>query len=190
MISDEENEHTFKSDDFSKKKLSGRSFSDCSFEGCDFTESDLRSTRFNSCLFKNCNFTLTKIDGCRLQDVHFIETKILGVDFYKCDPAFFSVRFNDGFLQYCNFSDLNMKRSSFKGCKLKECHFTNTVLKEANFMESDLLGTIFHDCDLSAANFTGAFNYNINPQTSRIKKAKFTLPEALSLLSHFEVIIK
>jgi fluoroquinolone resistance protein len=103
---------------------------------------------------------------------------------------FFSASFKNGFLQYCNFSDLNMKRTSFSKCMIKECHFTNTSLQEADFTEADLTGTIFHSCDLSKADFSGASSYAIAPLTNKIKKAKFTLPDALALLSHFDVIMK
>jgi uncharacterized protein YjbI with pentapeptide repeats len=113
----------------------------------------------------------------------------MGIGFYKCDKTFFSANFKNCQINYCNFSDLNMKSSSFDGSKLKENDFTNTVLKGADFKNVDLSGTVFHNCDLSNADFSSAVQYDINPNTNKIKKAKFSLPEATGLLQAFDITI-
>lgn len=179
----------FKSEDFSKKSLENYVFTSCSFNSCDFSESILRNAKFCSCTFENCNLSNFKLDGCRFQDVHFVDCKIVGAEFFKCEKTFFSIFFRKCLLQYCNFSDLNMKNTTFNESKLKECHFTNTSLIGADFTEVDLSGTIFHNCDLSKADFSSAIRYDIDPQTNKIKKAKFSLPEAVGLLRGFDIII-
>lgn len=178
-----------KSEDFSKKSLEGYVFVSCSFNSCDFSESILRHAKFCACTFVNCNLSLPKLDGCRFQDAQFIECKIVGAEFFKCEKTFFSVSFKKCLLQYCNFSDLNMKNASFNGSHLKENHFSNTFLSGANFTDVDLSGTIFHNCDLCKADFSSATRYDINPQTNKIKKAKFSLPEAIGLLRGFDITI-
>jgi fluoroquinolone resistance protein len=178
-----------KSENFSKKSLNGSSFAECTFDNCDFTESGLRNAQFYQCIFVNCNLSLMKLDGCRLQEGRFLGCKIVGAEFFKCDQTFFSVEFKNCVLQYCNFSDLNMKNARFAGSKLKECHFTSTVLTGADFAEVDLTGTVFHNCDLSRADFSQSISYQIDPQTNKIKKAKFSLPEAVGLLSAFDITI-
>lgn len=182
-------ERIFKSKNFSSYQWNGKFFLDCSFENCNFTKSVWQNAKFIGCSFSNCNISLIKLDGCRLQDVKFVDCKIVGADFFKCDPAFFSIACLKSFLQYSNFSDLNMKRISFEKCKLKECHFSNALLMEGSFKETELPGTIFHHCDLSKADFSSASQYNINPETNKIKKAKFSLPEAIGLLRGFDIII-
>lgn len=87
----------------------------------------------------------------------------------------------------CNFSNLKMKGANFQGCRLKECYFTETHLSEANFQECSLEGSFFHQCDLTKADFRGAEHYRIDPQTNKIRKARFSLPEAVSLLHHFDI---
>jgi uncharacterized protein YjbI with pentapeptide repeats len=82
-----------------------------------------------------------------------------------------------------------MKNSSFKGSKLKDSHFTKTILKGADFSDVDLSATIFHNCDLCNADFSTAVHYDIDPQMNKIKKAKFSFPEAAGLLRVFDVII-
>ena len=176
-------------EDFSKKSLENHVFTGCTFNSCHFSECILRNTKFCTCTFANCNLSLIKLDGCRFQDSNFIDCKIVGAEFFKCERTFFSARFKNCLLQYCNFSDLNMKNSSFNGIKLMENHFANTCLNGADFSSVDLSGTIFHNCDLSKADFSTAMHYDIDPRTNKIKKAKFSLPEAIELLRGFDITI-
>jgi uncharacterized protein YjbI with pentapeptide repeats len=129
------------------------------------------------------------MEGCRFQDIQFLECKIVGAEFFKCEKTFFSAQFSRSMLHYCNFSDLNLKGIRFSECKLKDCYFTQTCLIEARFADVDLSGTVFHNSDLSKADFSSASNYDIDPRTNKIKKAKFSLPEAVGLLRGFDINI-
>lgn len=182
-------EKIFKSENFSKRSLEGHAFNSFTFIGCDFSESILRNVKFVACVFTNCHLSLPKLDGCRFQDVQFIDCKIVGAEFFKCDRDFFSVSLKKCLLSYCNFSDLNMKNTHFDGSKIQEAHFTNTILNGADFANTDLSGTLFHNCDLCKADFSTAVRYSIDPRTNKIKKAKFSLPEAVGLLQGFDIII-
>lgn len=53
-----------------------------------------------------------------------------------------------------------------------------------------LLGTSFNKADLSEADLTGSTNYFIDVRYTNIKKAKFSMPEAMSLLTSLEIVIK
>ena len=141
------------------------------------------------CTFKNCNFSLTKLEGCRLQNVEFLNCKFVGVNFGKCDPQFLKMKFKECLITTANFSDLNLKNTPFLDCVIRETHFTNSNLSGADFAGSNLEGSMFHNTDLRKANFQGAINYSINPQTNKLQKAKFLKPEVMSLLNYFEIII-
>jgi uncharacterized protein YjbI with pentapeptide repeats len=82
-----------------------------------------------------------------------------------------------------------MKNTRFCKSKLRENYFTNTCLNGADFSEADLSGTIFHNCDLCKADFSTATQYAIDPQTNKIKKARFSIPEVIGLLSGFDITI-
>lgn len=179
----------FKSADFSQKALDDHSFSNCSFHSCNFSKSLLRNAKVTSCSFVGCNLSLVTLDGSHFQDVHFLDCKIVGAEFFKCRSLFFSATFKNCLLQYCNFSELNMKNSNFSESKIKECYFTNTCLNGANFSGAELPGTAFHNCDLCKADFSSATQYSIDPCTNKIKKAKFSLPEVVGLLRGFEIVI-
>jgi uncharacterized protein YjbI with pentapeptide repeats len=127
--------------------------------------------------------------GCRFQNIHFEDCKIVGAEFYKCEKVFFAINAKNCLLQYCNFSNLKMKQTSFQGCKLKECYFTDTILSDANFKDAQLEGSIFHNSDLTKADFRGATHYSIDVRVNKVKKAKFSFPEAMALLQSFEIDI-
>jgi len=132
---------------------------------------------------------MVNLESCRLHDVEFYECKIVGGNFHKCEKMFFFFKAEGCILISCNFSDLAMKRFSFRNSRIKECHFLRTELVDGDFRMADLLGTTFHECKLARADFRGASNYSIDPKNNDIKEAKFSLPEAASLLDHFDIII-
>ena len=55
------------------------------------------------------------------------------------------------------------------------------------FADVDLSGTLFHQADLRKANFRGAKNYSLDVRTNKVEGAKFSFPEAISLLSSFGI---
>lgn len=188
---DEQNSEgkTFNAEDFSKISLNDRLFSNCSFHGCNLSKTLFQKTKVCSCTFVGCNLSLVALDGCRIQDVRFLNCKIVGAEFFKCEKLFFSANFENCLLQYCNFSDLRMKNANFSRSKIKECYFSNTSLDGANFSGAELPGTIFLNCDLCKADFSSATQYSIDPGANKIKKAKFSLPEAVGLLHGLDIII-
>lgn len=180
----------FKRTEFPLDFFQERSFTNCIFDSCRFEKSQWRHTKFSECIFKNCDLSLVKVDACRLHNTLFKECKIIGIEFYKCDKTLFSLQLQHCIAMSCNFSEMKMKKSSFQGSKIIECYFDGTQLMESNFRETDLQRTIFRHCDLSQADFSEAKNYSIDPQSNILRKALFTLPEALSLLNFFDIKIR
>ena len=72
---------------------------------------------------------------------------------------------------------------------MKEVDFYEANLKKAYFNNSVLTQTIFNKANLTDADFRGARDYFINLRETNIKKAKFSMPEALALLYSLEIII-
>jgi uncharacterized protein YjbI with pentapeptide repeats len=75
-------------------------------------------------------------------------------------------------------------------CQLKEADFTEANLSKADCSFSDFLGARFINTNLTRANFTNATNYSIHPHGNKLCKTKFSLPEVLSLLDVFDIIIE
>jgi uncharacterized protein YjbI with pentapeptide repeats len=84
---------------------------------------------------------------------------------------------------------INLKKTVFKTC----------TFHEADFSESDLSGAIFDGCDfdratfsysiLESADFRTSFHYIIDPETNKIKKAKFSRTEVAGLLHKYDIEI-
>ena len=82
---------------------------------------------------------------------------------------------------------------------MKKTEFTECSLQETSFVDADLSGAVFHNCDLSQAVFQNtnlekadlrtAENYSINPETNKIKKAKFSLTGIRGLLDAYDIEI-
>jgi fluoroquinolone resistance protein len=175
---------------FSHLDLKHKVFTEVVFEKCDFTHTNFTGSRFLLCKMIQCNLSLARLDGCRLQGVEFEETKIVGVNFTKCDPLFLSLQFTKCLLNSCNFSDMELKGTSFYQCAVCDTFFTNANLMEANFAKADLSGSIFHNTNLTKANFREAVSYSINPLTNKLSKAIFSRPEVLSLLQHLDIVLE
>jgi uncharacterized protein YjbI with pentapeptide repeats len=63
------------------------------------------------------------------------------------------------------------------------------MLKGADFSGVDLAGTLFQNCDLCGADFSSAVQYEIDPRANKLRKAKFSFPEAAGLLHTFDIVI-
>ena len=78
--------------------------------------------------------------------------------------------------------------------------FTNTSLVAVDFMVADLSEVVFENCDLyrsefdkaiaNKTNFKTSFNYTINPEKTKIKKAIFSLEGVKGLLYKYDIIVK
>ncbi len=168
----------------------GKTFSSVTFKNCSFNECNLNNCSLEDCTFTNCTLTLTSVKNTKMQGVLFERSKLAGVRFFECNQFALKVNFAESIITGCNFSDMRLKNTNFSKSVIKESDFINTDLSGADFTESALAGSVFNNTNLTGAIFTGASEYSINPVNNTIKKAVFNLPEAISLLDYFKIIIK
>ena len=67
--------------------------------------------------------------------------------------------------------------------------FREADLSETDFDGTDLSESLFLNTNLTEADFVGAMNYDISPEKNKLKGAKFSLPEAMSLLFNLDIIL-
>ncbi len=156
-----------------------------------YANDDLAGVDLEDVLFETCSLVATNLADTRFSSVAFEGCKLVGVDFRKC-RAFPSVdvSFVDCILDGCNFSELALRKQKFVSCDLRRCVFLRTDLTDADFSHSDLDESIFYECDLRRADFSRARNYLVDPNGNKIAGAKFSLPEAVSLLRGFEIELR
>lgn len=167
----------------------------CQFERCVFTEAAFAHCSFTDCRFTGCDLSLARVPGSRFTDTRFHSSKLLGVDWTKAGDAvisklFLSVHFDDCLLNYATFFGLTLRRGRFTGCIAREVDFREADLTETVCTKSDFTGSKFHHTNLTKADFRHASGYAINPATNTLTKARFSLPEAISLLNGFDIVIE
>ncbi len=164
------------------ESIIGYDFYKCNFINCDFTDLSFNGI-LDRCTFNNCNLTLTSFKHAKLQDVLFDNCKLLGINFNDSDKLGLKVRFKACLIRSCNLNYLELKNTDYIDCIIIETDFVGANLSNCNFMNTEFKGVMFHNTNLSKADFTGAKDYIINPLTNSITDAKFSLPDAVSLLT-------
>jgi len=178
------------------RHLDGKTFISSTFVDCDFSNAKITDCVFNDCDFVNCNFSLCSLKESKIDDASFKNCQLMGVDFTVMRWSkiarkrnTFAISFDHCVLNYSIFIGMNMYKARFADCSLKEVCFEETDLEEAVFGNSDLSSAIFNNTNLKSADLSKATNYNINVSTNRLAKAKFSLPEAMSLLYSMDIEI-
>ncbi len=180
---------TFDKINYTDKPLPKGEYENCTFVNCDFYNSSFTSINFIECEFVGCNLSMVKLDMAILRDVKFVDCKMLGLKFETCNDFGFSVRFNNCTLNHSSFYSWKIKKTIFKNSHLIEVDFTNCDLSNAVFDNCDLSNAIFENTTLEKADFRTSFNYSLNPEINRIKKAKFSLTGIAGLLSKYDIEI-
>lgn len=180
---------TFDRNDFTQAPLPKGEYENCTFRNCDFSNTDLSNFKFTDCEFIGCNLSLARLDKTALRDITFRDSKMLGLRFDTC---------NDFGLSF-SFDNCILNHSSFYRTKIKNTVFKNSQLQEIDFTECDLTNSVMDNCDLARAmfensviekvDFRTAYNYSIDPEINRIKKAKFSVPAVSGLLDKYDIDI-
>lgn len=189
LIKDENYNELFENRDFSNMEINDTIFEQCVFRNCTFIDTKILHSKIENTQFISCNMSNIDLTGSKLDSIEFEESKIIGLTLYKCNQINFDFVFNKSKLEYCNFSDVNMKKNIFLDCEIIESHFQNTFLVESVFKNVDFTHTSFFKCNLKKANFTDSIGYVIDPVTNNIEKATFSISGVLGLLHGFDIKI-
>ena len=176
--------------DFTADDLAGATFSGCTFTGCDFSGVRLSATRLESCRFIDCNLSNTVVDHTRFDGVTFETCKLVGLNFGSADPLTFGLSLTQCVLKYVNFSQLRWKKAVVTDCDAHDSDFRGAQLVGANLRKTRFRSCRFSGADLQKADFSHAEGYDLDLRTENLKKAIFSLPEALNLLAPFDLEIR
>ncbi len=194
FLKKEYQEEAFKGVDFQKEAVSAIEFHDCKFIRCNFSETLFKGCVFKSCQFEDCDLSLIKVDGSIFQGVKFKNTRAIGINWAKASwggKDFYqllkSIDFVECTLNYANFFGLKLAGIHIEKCVAHEADFSEADLKNANLKGTDFERSLFRKTNLERANFVGAKNYYLSPTLNNLKKAKFSMPEAMSLLYSMDI---
>jgi len=179
---------TFDQQSFREGPVLG-TYDSCTFRNCDFAKSDLSAFTFIDCIFQNCNLSQAKLIRTLFRDTQFIDCKMLGLSLDQCNPTGLTMSFEHCVLNFSSFYQVKLKHSRFVNCQLQETDFTGSDVSGSVFENCDFEKAVFDHTILEKADLRTSFNYAINPETNRIRKAKFAWPAAAGLLVAFDIEI-
>lgn len=166
-------------------------FYGCSFDGCDFSRTAWHGCKFDQCEFNECDLSGITVQGTRLLGVVFIACKMIDVDWTLASWPRVAIseplNFQRCLLHDSTFMGLDMSGMVIGRCKAVDVNFSEADLTGADFSYSDLTSALFRNTTLAEANFIGAENYRIDIFKNDIRRAKFELPEAMSLLDSLDI---
>jgi fluoroquinolone resistance protein len=164
-------------------------FDECTFIDCRFIE-----VRFDKCAFVDCVFHDSVLSAIRPVDTRFlrprfVRCKVIGFDWAKAGKLE-NLDFEESQLDYSNFSSLRLGRIRMDRCSAREVRFIEADMSEGVFTGTDFTGSTFFKSNLTRADFRRARNYSIDIRNNTVKNARFSLPEALSLLEGLEITVE
>ena len=180
----------FEKKDYSTFPLPVGDYDNCTFAGCNFSGSNLSESRFSECTFKGCNLATARLTKTAFQDTTFTECKLTGLHFEDCSEFLFSPAFHHCILQFSSFAGRKLKNFTFKYCNLQEVDFTGADLTGVLFDHCDLARAHFEHTVLERADFRTAYNYTIDLELNRLKKARFSSAGLAGLLDKYDLDIE
>ncbi|MCB0113948.1 MAG: pentapeptide repeat-containing protein [Caldilineaceae bacterium] len=176
-----------------QEEIRSRAFYDCTFTKCSFREAKFAYCKFNDCTFVDCDLSLAAFVDTSFRDTRFERSLLVGVNWTLADWPDFTREAQVGFLKctldYATFIGLKLHKLQLVECSVKDVDFSDADLTEADFGRAVLAKSQFRNTNLTKANFEGAAEYQINPTQNNITKARFAMPEAMSLLYGLDIVL-
>jgi len=179
----------FEKIDYTAAKLPKEEYENCTFQDCIFYNADLSSLSFYECVFSACDFSLAKLNNTLLNDIQFKHCKLLGLRFDNCNDSGLSIHFENCQLKLSTFFKLKLIKTKFINCNLQEVDFTQTDLSGSIFENCDLQRAVFDGTNLEKVDFSSSFNFTIDPEKNKIKKARFSNQGLAGLLDKYNLEI-
>jgi fluoroquinolone resistance protein len=195
-LPDERTQHsgqTFEDMTLSQQEIISEEFDDCLFVRCSFVEAVFSHCRFSHCLFQHCDLTLVRLPDSLFTDTAFEDSKLIGVDWTPASwpKARLSspIAFSRCVINHSTFTGLDVHGITIRECMAKNVDLTGANLTQADLTRTDFHGSLFVHTDLTEADLTRAKNYHINASLNVLKRTRFSVPEAMSLLAALDIIL-
>jgi uncharacterized protein YjbI with pentapeptide repeats len=192
-IEKEHYEVTFRELDLSGQVVAGQQYEQCIFTKCNFSEAQFKACNFYDCEFKACDLSLVKVPGCEFSNNLIEDSKAMGINWAEMRVpsirVYCPVEFLRCNINYSSFMALDLHEIQIVECQARDVNFSEANLSKSNLTGSDFANSIFNRTNLCEADLTHAINYYIDVYLNPIKGAKFSIPEAISLLSSLEIEI-
>ncbi|MBI1276794.1 MAG: pentapeptide repeat-containing protein [Anaerolineaceae bacterium] len=186
-------QQTFKKIELSGQKIKQKIFQECIFIQCTLTEVSFDNCKFFKCTFKECDLNLLKVKNCIFSEVDFENSRVVGVNWMEAmwgkHNLLGSINFTGCTINYSTFIGLTLRKMKLSRCIAKDVDFAEADLTQAICSGTDFTDSRFNHTNLTEADFTDATHYNISATDNTLKKTRFSLPEAVSLLHSLDIIL-
>lgn len=166
-------------------------FNGCSFSGCHFDETSFLNCKFTDCTFSDCSLNLCQFAGTTFSGVAFNNCQLMGINWSEASSTtsllLKPLDFKSCVLNHGTMMGVNLACANLVDCTAHHVDFSEADMQKADCRGTDFTGSRFAATDLSGADFRGAVNYHISAQENRLKKTRFSLPEAMSLLYSLDI---
>ncbi len=169
-------------------------FIDCIFENCTFEDCKVHRCVFVNCRFCSCRIISLTSQYSEAKNITFQNCSLVGIHCWNellpdGKYAHFMDELKDCNIKYNSFLELSFRKFDFSGSVIQESIFEECDLQESNFKSCRLEATQFFKCDIRKADFREATGYVIDIPSNKMRKAKFSYPEVISLLDSLEIQI-
>jgi fluoroquinolone resistance protein len=186
-------DQVFREAGLEQAQLVSSEFYDCTFIRCSCVGAVFRSCRFVNCTFQQCDLSLVQVPDSAFSATKFEDSRIIGVDWTRADWSATRLRDPIGFfkcaISHSTFIGLRLRGIQIRDCVAADVDFREADLSQADFTGTDLSESLFSSTNLTKANLSRARNYHIDPGQNVLKQAKFSLPEAMSLLYSMDIVL-
>jgi len=180
----------FKGITFDELAIKFKDYENCTFTNCDFRNCLFQTVTFIDCNFFDCNFADTKINYVSLRDVFFTKCNFTNVNFAMTDQVIFDFGFKDCLLDYAKFYKLKLKKMQFINCSMVAVDFMASDLTEVTFDNCNLRHAVFIDTIANKADFSTSYDFVIDPEKNKLKKAQFSVEGLKGLLMKYDIVVK
>jgi fluoroquinolone resistance protein len=186
-------DQVFKEVHLERGQLVSCEFYDCVFIRCSFVESVFRNCRFVNCVFGHCDLSLVQVPESTFSSTRLESSKVIGVNWTQAAWPTTGLGNPIGFfksaISHSTFIGLSLRGIQIKGCVAVDVDFREADLSQADFAGTDLSKSMFGNTNLTEADLSRARNYHIDPGQNVLRQARFSLPEAMSLLYSLDIVL-
>ncbi len=184
----------FGGEQFDNKSIIANEFHECTFTSLAFSEGIFEQCRFVNCLFQDCDLSLMQVPGTYFSASKFERCRAIGVDWTQADWSSVALRlpitFKESSIDHSTFIGLSLPAVQITDSSAKNVDFREANLTQAKLNGSDLSESLFSNTNFTKADLRGAVNYHIKPGDNVLTGARFSFPEAMSLLYAMDIVLE
>lgn len=192
-LESEQNEQTFESVNWSARRIVSVNFYDCVFKKVDLKQAGFIECTFSDCRFESSALDELQVSGSTFSNTIFEDSEVVSVNWTEAKwpkikvPS--PIHFYRCTINHSTFIGLSLREITIEACQAKDVDFREADLSFADLSHTDFEKSLFISTNLTNADFISAKNYEIDPKQNELRKAKFSLPEAMSLLYAMDIEI-